>query len=721
MSRHPLALGDRIRSLAVARRAEAVQEKSLLPKNGALAAHFVQWGDNQAVELASRRDPEAAAVALYVFAAMRWRAEKLAEAGLTVAQVDSEDGSEEWLPNHPMAGILEEPHPEFDMASLLVRTSYYADATGGAIWVVDQDRAGRPVSLMPFSQREYEVISRDGRIFAAYKVRTGAGEETIPVERVVPFAEQHPRAWTRGLSIVDLACDWLALGERARQTVWDLLHNAVWPSIVSIPDKEWNPNKEGLDAYKEELRSYGRQKGQPFVALGGGQVQIVMPPIKDLVPSDILSRVETAVAVASGVPAIVLQFQVGMENSPWSQMEQARRMAYDDTIQPRWRRWERIITRSLLRPEEPNRAIVVRFDRTGIAALQTDRTQAATQASLLSSIATLNERRAIVELEPIDDPAADEVPEIANRAALRSLPGFGGPAAGGEDEEEEEGEEEGGDEEEREQKAVNSAYAQGRRIAIAPKGRRGTKTGRMEASIRRVQLEASQFAWEANVAALLEADRATIDELASRLLVEEEKTPTSPSRKRFMAAVGGYLKGEARARWRRALEPLAIDTASRGAEYVAADLLIDFALLQPGAVDYALKEVGFLIKQVTETTRKAVADVIARGLAEGSSVQNIARQIAEAGGFGRDRAKLIARTEVARTQNGAAVEAVKDVSRRTGVRYEKVWRSALDDRVRDEHLELEGEVAELGAEFSNGREFPDEPNCRCVALIREVE
>lgn len=730
-----LELKGRLAALAAQRRLEAavsraeVKALTLLPKNGRLAARFVQWGDNAPVELDGEM-ATAIATAFYAFVAMRWRAEKLSEAPLMVAQIDQEDGSEAWLPEHELAPLLEMPSRDYDMGDLLARTSHYVDRTGAAIWIVDGDMAGRPGRLTPFSQDDFEVRSRDGLIYGEFRVKTARGEETFLPEQVVYFAEPNAADWKKGTSLVHVAARWLQLGERARSTVWELLDNAVWPSLVSIPDPSWNPDKPMLEAYKQELRAYGAQKGQPFVALGGGQVQIVMPPIKDLIPADILSRVESAIASIFGVPAIVLQFQVGMENSPWSQMAQARRMAYDDTIVPRWRRWERIITRSLLRQVDEDATRVIRFDRTEIPALQRDRTEAATQAALMASTTSLNERRMLLGYEPSDDPAADEIPELRNRTLLSGLGGFGsGGASGGARSEgaagteEEDPDEEGLDEE---QKALRRAGLEGRGVVLL-KARRSPafsrkNTSRTAASLRRIQREAMEFAWEVNAASLLLQDMAAIAQLADRFLVEvpEQKAADRASTRRFLQAVTGYLKGESEPSWRRAMEPLVLDSASRGAEYIAADLLVDFALVQPGAVAFAAREAGFLVTQVSKTTKQFVNDTVQAGLADRLSVQNIAKALQEGAGFSRDRARLIARTEVGRTQNGAAVEAVKEYSDRSGLKFEKVWRTALDDRVRDEHELMEGEAVPVDGTFSNGLEYPNEPNCRCVALIREV-
>jgi len=74
------------------------------------------------------------------------------------------------------------------------------------------------------------------------------------------------------------------------------------------------------------------------------------------------------------------------------------------------------------------------------------------------------------------------------------------------------------------------------------------------------------------------------------------------------------------------------------------------------------------------------------------------------------RARLIARTESCWMANGAATRQVQA----TRMPYWKIWVTQMDDRVRPEHQELEGEKVDIDEAFSNGLEWPGEPNCRCA-------
>jgi hypothetical protein len=79
------------------------------------------------------------------------------------------------------------------------------------------------------------------------------------------------------------------------------------------------------------------------------------------------------------------------------------------------------------------------------------------------------------------------------------------------------------------------------------------------------------------------------------------------------------------------------------------------------------------------------------------------------------RAKTIARTETARAYNGSRDQAAQQAIDSGLVSGGwKIWRTAGDDRVREEHMDMEGERVRIGETFSNGSEYPDDINERCV-------
>jgi phage portal protein BeeE len=80
------------------------------------------------------------------YACMQFRATKLAEAPLWIAEED-EDGEAMLEGEHPLSELLEQPNPDMEMADLLEQVSLYLDATGACLLVKNRGRDSVPRSL----------------------------------------------------------------------------------------------------------------------------------------------------------------------------------------------------------------------------------------------------------------------------------------------------------------------------------------------------------------------------------------------------------------------------------------------------------------------------------------------------------------------------------------------------------------------------------------------
>lgn len=82
-----------------------------------------------------------------------------------------------------------------------------------------------------------------------------------------------------------------------------------------------------------------------------------------------------------------------------------------------------------------------------------------------------------------------------------------------------------------------------------------------------------------------------------------------------------------------------------------------------------------------------------------------------------NRSMAIARTESNSLLNGSAISTYQ----REGVR-QKEWLTTLDDKARESHIRINGEIIPMESRFSNGLEYPGDPagpaeevvNCRCA-------
>ena len=137
------------------------------------------------------------------------------------------------------------------------------------------------------------------------------------------------------------------------------------------------------------------------------------------------------------------------------------------------------------------------------------------------------------------------------------------------------------------------------------------------------------------------------------------------------------------------------------------------------------QQTGSRIAQVSANTVKAVKKFVDRSFVEGLTTDQIARGLVDNGTFGRARAFRIARTEVVAASNAGNNFATRNVL--PNERFQKVWLSSRDIRVRDTHFSADGQAVDLDAAFklAGGQlRFPGDStlgasaseivNCRCT-------
>ena len=133
-----------------------------------------------------------------------------------------------------------------------------------------------------------------------------------------------------------------------------------------------------------------------------------------------------------------------------------------------------------------------------------------------------------------------------------------------------------------------------------------------------------------------------------------------------------------------------------------------------------------------ERLKKEIASEVTRSIASGTTYAQMAQQLSlkmvgtyDNPGGSLAYAMRIARTEGHRIQCQASMDACYKAKEK-GCDIVKQWDSALDQRTRESHREVDGQIVELDEKFSNGLMFPGDPNgaahevinCRCALLQR---
>jgi HK97 family phage portal protein len=152
-----------------------------------------------------------------------------------------------------------------------------------------------------------------------------------------------------------------------------------------------------------------------------------------------------------------------------------------------------------------------------------------------------------------------------------------------------------------------------------------------------------------------------------------------------------------------------------GAEKSAgpAELKWEFDPLSPAIRAWISQHGAENVKTILATNLEEVKRIILMGIDENLSTVQIGRDLKQ---FYTDRsaykAMRIARTETSRAAGFGQREAAKQ----SGVVKTHTWVTSRDDRVRDEHVAVDGETKNLNESYSTGEMYPGENsiNCRCV-------
>ena len=131
------------------------------------------------------------------------------------------------------------------------------------------------------------------------------------------------------------------------------------------------------------------------------------------------------------------------------------------------------------------------------------------------------------------------------------------------------------------------------------------------------------------------------------------------------------------------------------------------------AIDFARTRGAKLVTEMSDTTKKRLAQVVSDGIKNKSGIPNLSRSIrTEFADMTKYRSQLIARTETANALSTASVDTMKDM----GIEGKR-WVTVGDADVSKDICEPNGAqgIIPVGELFQSGHDAPPgHPNCRCA-------
>jgi phage portal protein BeeE len=146
-------------------------------------------------------------------------------------------------------------------------------------------------------------------------------------------------------------------------------------------------------------------------------------------------------------------------------------------------------------------------------------------------------------------------------------------------------------------------------------------------------------------------------------------------------------------------EPLIANAFEESGQVMLTELGIDeaFDLENKRARKFIGDKAAEFAKEVNDTTAKQLRITLREGFAEGESIGKMASRVRKVYDTAtKSRSRTIARTEIIPASNGGTLEGM----RQSGVVDEKEWLSTRDDRVRDDHEDMDTVRESLNENFT---------------------
>ena len=275
-----------------------------------------------------------------VYACVREIASTAAEVELRV-----EDGAGRPQPGHGLQRLLQRPNPEqssFELIeALLTDLLVYGNAfllkqrgpeggTGGgieALWKLRPDRV--------------QIVAGERRLVAGYVHRVGDRETRLAAESVIHLRLPDPANDLWGLSPVRAAARQIDTDSEASRFVEAFFRNAAVPfGIIKL--------KRALRGGEPEASRIGRRWSERFRGLFGrfqvgvldadAEFQRIGLTQEEMAFPELRAQTEARICAAFRVPPVLVGVKVGLDRSTFSNMAEARRFFWENTMLSLYRR-----------------------------------------------------------------------------------------------------------------------------------------------------------------------------------------------------------------------------------------------------------------------------------------------------------------------------------------------------------------------------------------------
>ena len=581
--------------------------------------------------------------------------------------------------DHPFLAVLNRPNPLLSRRQLLKLTSYWLSQTGEAFWLAVTNSASATREFWPMSPRNVEKLASDIQPVSGFVFHGEGGEVRYGLEEVVWIFDPDPSDPFAGVGIVGPQAREFDAGTFASATMRSHFQKDATPKVVLKADAEaLPPDKDQREAFWSDWQNRynsraGENLGVPAFLPGGFDIRELEGGGGVAETIQVLEFMRDQLLMANGVPRSVLGDVVDANRAA----ADTNRLVFDrHTIKPQAGLIVDALTHQVVVPEF-GAQWRVRFEQF-ISEDEELRLKEEAQ-DLTLKVRSINQVRADRGLDPVAwgdqpigtfgdqpyDPDEDDEPTGGNVLPFKPKP---------ED-----------DEDDEDDTAAGRTFVA---RVIAPR-------------------IAARLTPEAEWSRQMQTDAVFVPRMLSALrrVFAGQKALTLEALRAAPASQRAY----SRADWLDELfdlpdfsrlfdtivTPLSIDVyQSAGENALLAVEERPQLLFNELAVKDMREQGAELVTLANETTKKRLRTTIAKGIEAGESLDDMERRVRSAyNTISKGRARTIARTEVGFAMSKGQLAGFQQ----SETVFLKRWNTALDDRVRDQHVAMQGvQVAEDG-------------------------
>jgi len=285
--------------------------------------------------------------------------------------------------DNDLAKLLKQPNVGMGESRFISFIALNMLVAGFIVVEKERDALGRVIRLWPLRTDWLKWIPRnDGMVDWEYR-RPGSYESRILLaEDVIPatYADV-PNGTPTGIGPLEVMLREIGISSGLTDFLKTFLDRGALPLYALIPSDDAQVARQWMDpAMQEAVRQAWRDRYQgvrnavdPLPLAGVKDVRPIGMNFNELAYPDLNNLTDARICMGFGVSPILIDAQVGLQQSTYSNKTEARRSFYEDTMTYLWSRLDDAFTRHLLPEFVTDPTYNLSFDTSDIPALKDDR------------------------------------------------------------------------------------------------------------------------------------------------------------------------------------------------------------------------------------------------------------------------------------------------------------------------------------------------------------